>query len=53
MDVREEGAVQESVEAAVKHFGGIDIVVRLSRNGSNSLFYWFFVGRSTMPVPST
>jgi len=27
VDVREEGAVQESVEAAVKHFGGIDIVI--------------------------
>eukprot|EP00092_Neocalanus_flemingeri_P001764 GFUD01001882.1.p1 GENE.GFUD01001882.1~~GFUD01001882.1.p1 ORF type:complete len:569 (-),score=147.19 GFUD01001882.1:147-1853(-) len=27
VDVRSEGAIQESVEAAVKHFGGIDIVI--------------------------
>eukprot|EP00095_Tigriopus_kingsejongensis_P006461 maker-scaffold128_size327099-snap-gene-1.9 protein:Tk06461 transcript:maker-scaffold128_size327099-snap-gene-1.9-mRNA-1 annotation:"hydroxysteroid dehydrogenase-like protein 2-like" len=27
VDVREEGSIQESIENAVKHFGGIDIVV--------------------------
>lgn len=27
VDVRSEGAIQESVEQAVKHFGGIDIVI--------------------------
>ena len=27
VDVRDEDAVQASIEAAVKHFGGIDIVI--------------------------
>jgi len=27
VDVRDEGSIQESIESAVKHFGGIDIVI--------------------------